>query len=154
MINPSPKNPRMITNLISMALACVLMTPLTVIAEPTSVSCKVARTEMEQTRKVLLPLEQKQQQIQQHVRTVYQELLACHSGLALPSDQQERCTTLSEEGAKQFQALINAITQTHQTSQQLTHQTHQVQLACPTIAEDTFPKTTSLPSLQKIARNN
>jgi len=135
-------------------LAIVLLNPITVMAEPTGTSCEFARTQIEDTRNILHPLEQQQQQVQQYVRTIYQELLACKSGTAL-SLKQQHCTLLQEEGPKQFQAMINIITLTHQTSQQLARQTRQFQLACFAIAaEDTFSKTTSLPTLQEFPRNN
>jgi hypothetical protein len=99
-------------------------------------------------------LKQRRQQIQQHVRTIYQELFACQTGTSLTQAQQKNCRHLQDEGPKQFQAMVKAITLSHQTSRQLVHQTRQAQITCPAIAaEDTFPKTTSLSPLQEIAKN-
>jgi len=136
------------------ALGTVLLSPLAVIAEPKDQACETARSQIEQTRNTLRPLEQHQQHLQQHVRAIYQKLFACQTGTGLSLAQQKHCTQLLEEGPKQFQAMVEAITLSHETSQQLAHQTRHVQLACPTIAENTFPKTTSLPHLKKFARNN
>jgi len=70
-------------------------------------------------------------------------------------EQQKHCTRLQEEGPKQFQAMINIITLTHQASQRLSTQTRQDTISCPAIAaKDTFPKPTSLSPLQGMARNN
>ncbi len=140
---------------LSIGFALLLLSPFTVMAEPTGTSCELARTQMESLRNTLLPLEQRQQQIQQHVRTIYQELLACKSGTVLSRKQQKHCSHLQEEGAQKFQAMINVITLNYQTSQQLAHQTRQFQLTCSAMAADgTSPKTTSLPILPKnIARN-
>jgi hypothetical protein len=137
------------------ALITVLLSPLAVTAEPNDQSCETAQRQIDQTQHTLLPLKKQQQQIQKHVQTIYQELFACKSRTALSLEQQKHCTHLQEEGAQKFQAMINVITLAHQTSQQLASQTRQSQLSCPAIAaEDTFPKTTSLPILPKnIARN-
>ena len=134
--------------------AIVLLSPFTVMAEPIGTSCELARTQMEYTRSVLLPLEQQQREIQQHVRTIYTELFACQTGTSLTQAQQEYCRHLQDEGPKQFQAMVDAITLSHKTSQQLVHQTRQVLLTCPANAENAFSKTTSLSPLQEIARND
>ena len=97
---------------------------------------------------------QQQHQIQVHVRTIYQALFACQTDATLTLAQQEHCIQLQEEGPKQFRTMVEAITFSHQISQELDHQTRQAQITCPAIAaEDTFPKTTSFPPLQEIARN-
>lgn len=154
MVHAFTRNITRITYLLPLTFVSALLIPFTVMAEPTGSSCELARSQMEYTRSTFLPLEQRRQQIQQHVRTIYQELFACKSGTSLTQAQQEYCSHLQDEGPKQFQAMVKAITLSHQTSQQLVHQTRQAQLACPAIAaEDTFPKTTRLSSLQEIARN-
>jgi uncharacterized protein YpbB len=131
-----------------------LMIPTTVMAESATLSCQAVSTQIEHTRSVLLPLEQRRQQIQQHVRTIYQELFACQTGISLTQAQQENCRHLQDEGPKQFQAMVKAITLSHQTSQQLARQTRQAKITCPAIAaEGTFPKTISLAPLQDIAKN-
>jgi len=136
------------------ALMTVLLSPLAVTAEPNDQSCETAQKQIDQTQHTLLPLKKQQQQIQQHVRTIYQELFVCKADSALSLEQEKHCTHLQEEGAQKFQAMINVITLAHQASQQLASQTRQFQLTCQAIAEDTFPKTTSLPTLPKnIARN-
>ena len=138
-----------------MTFVWAALIPLTVMAETEILSCQAARKQIEQTQNSLRPLEQQRQQIQQHVRTIYHELFACQAGTVLSIAQQHHCTQLQEEGAKQFQAMVEAITRSHQTAQQLANQTHQVQITCRTIAaEETFLKTTSLSPLQKIAMND
>ena len=134
--------------------AIPLLNPITVMAEPIGTSCKFARTQIEDTRNILHSLEQQQHQIQQHVRTIYQELFICKFDTALSLKQQKHCTHLQEEGAKKFQAMIKVITLTHQAFQRLASQTLQAKITCPTIAaKDTFPKTTGLSPLQGVARN-
>jgi uncharacterized protein len=123
-----------------LALAFCVFSPLTASAEPASLSCDSARAQLEHTQHTLLPLKQQQQQIQRHVRAIYQELLACQTGTELSLAQQKYCTQLQEEGPKQFQAMVEAITLSYETSQQLAHQTRQVQLACPAISDETFPQ--------------
>ncbi len=142
-----------ITYLLPLTFVWALLFPLTVMAKSGILSCTDADRRIEQTQNTLRSLEQHQQQLQQHVRAIYQKLFACQTGTGLSLAHQQHCTQIQEEGPKQFQALVEAITLSHQTSQQLAHQTRQVQLVCPTIAENTFPKTTSLAPLQKITRN-
>ena len=125
---------------LSIALGIVVLSPLAVIAEPKDQSCETARQNIEQTQNILRPLKQQQQQIQQHVRTIYQELFACKTGSELSLVQQKYCTQLQKEGPKQFQNMIEVITLRHQTSQLLAHQTKQAQLTCPILTEDTFPQ--------------
>lgn len=134
-----------IISLLPLTFVGALLIPLTVMAESGTLSCRDAQRQFEQTQKTLQPLEQHQQQLQQHVRTTYQELFACQTATSLLTQtQQQHCTHLEEEGPKQFQAMVKAITLSHQTSQQLAHQTRQIQLTCPAMAEGTFPKIASL----------
>lgn len=121
-----------------------LLIPLTVMAESGTLSCADSHRLIEQTQKTLQPLEQHQQQLQQQVRTIYGKLFACQATTSLTQTQQEYCTHLQEEGPKQFQAMVKAITLSHETSQQLAHQTRKAQLTCPAMAEGTFPKIASL----------
>ena len=128
----------------SIALGIVLFSPLTVIAGAKEQSCETARKNIDRTKSTLRPLKHQQQQIQQHVRTIYQELFTCQTRTELSLTQRNYCTQLQKEGSKQFQAMLEVTTRNYQTSQQLAHQTHQLQLACPTITEHTFPKITRL----------
>lgn len=130
--------------LLPLTFVAALFLPLNAMSESGTLSCRDAHRQIEQTQNTLRPLEQHQQQLQQDVRNIYQKLFACQTGTTLPLAQQQHCTQLQEDGPKQFQAMIKAITLSHQTSQQLAHQTRQVQLACPAIAEGTFPKIASL----------
>ena len=136
------------------ALITVLLSPLAVNAEPNDQTCETAQRQIDQTQHTLLPLTKQQEQIQQHLRTIYQELFVCKGASALSLEQQKHCTLLQEEGAQKFQALINVITLAHQASQQLASQTRQFQLSCPAmVAKGTFLKITSLPTFPKnIAR--
>ena len=128
-----------IIGLLPLTFVATLFLPLNVMGESGTLSCTDAQKQIEQTQNVLQPLEQRQQQLQQDVRAIYQELFACQTGRELSRAEQQDCTQLQEEGPKQFQAMIRAITISHQTSQQLAHQTRQVQLACQAIATETFP---------------
>ena len=105
--------------------------PLTVMAEPIHLSCTKARLHIEKTQHTLQPLKQQQQQIQQDVRNIYQELFACQAERRLSLAQQQHCTKLQKEGPKQFQAMVEAITRSHRTAQQLAHLTNHAQLTCP-----------------------
>lgn len=131
-------------NLLPLTFAAAFLIPLTVMAEPGTLSCKDAHTQIDQTQKTLRPLEQDQQQLQQEVRIIYQNLFACQTSTSLTQTQQEYCTHLQKEGPKLFQAMVEVITLSHQTSQQLAHQTRQAQLTCPAIIEETFPQIASL----------
>ncbi len=114
----------------------VLLSPLAITAEPHDQSCETAQKQIEQTQHTLLPLKQQQQQIQQRVRTLYQELFVCNMSTALSLEQQNHCAHLQDEAGLKFQAMIAAITLTHEASQQLARQTRQFQLACPANTED------------------
>lgn len=154
MVHVFTRNITRITYLLPLTFLWALLIPLTVMADPQTLSCTDARLQIEQTQNTLQPLEQQQQQLQQHVRTIYQALFACLTDATLTLAQQEHCIQLQEEGPKQFRTMVEAITLSHQTSQKLARQTRQFQLACPAnAAEDTFPKKTSLSPLQEIARN-
>jgi len=138
------RNITMTTFKLLLAFTVLTLFPLTGLAEPvTFVSCESARTQVEPTRKTLHLLKQRQQHIQQRVQTIYQELYACQTAQTL-SREEEHCTQLLAQGHRQFQALISAITLTHQTSQQLAHQTRQVQTSCPSSSEKSFPQLTHL----------
>ncbi|MEX0830620.1 MAG: hypothetical protein WD032_10300 [Nitrospirales bacterium] len=99
-------------------------------------------------------MEQHQQQRQQDVRAICQKLCACQTGGGLSLAEKQDCTQLQEEGPKQFQAMVEAITFNHQTSQQLARQTRQTQLTCPANTENTFPKTPNLLLPQKSSMAN
>ncbi len=122
--------------LVPLTFASTFLILFPFMAEADSQSCTDVQKQIEQIQNTLRPLEQHQQQLQQHVRTIYQNLFVCQAGGELSLAEQQSCTQLQEEGPKQFQAMIEAITVSHQMSQQLASQTHQVQLACPAIAED------------------
>ena len=144
MLHALLRNIVLITSLPCITFALTLLIPFTALAETQTLLCQIALTELKHTQSVLLPLKQEQQQIQQHVRTIYQELFTCQSEKALSTAQQQHCTKLREEGPKQFQAMVKTITLAHQTSRQLAYQTRQAQLTCPAILEETFPKITKL----------
>jgi len=148
------KNLTQIIFTLHLPFVLAFLMPLTVMAEPGTPSCPDVRLQIEETQQTLRPLEQRQQQLQQQVRTIYHELFACQTGSGLSLAQQHHCTELQKEGPKQFQAMVEAITLHHRTSQQLAYQTRQAQLTCPAIAENNFPKTTRLPLLQIIAKTN
>jgi len=149
-----PRNITTILFLLPLPLVLIVLTPLTVLAEPGISSCPDVSLQIEQTQRTLRPLEQRQQQLQQQVRAIYQELFACQTGSSLALAQQRHCTQLQEEGPKQFQAMVAAITLHHRTSQQLAHQIHHMPLACPANTTDTLRNTLNQPSFTKIARNN
>ena len=140
MIQLFPRNIAPIIVLLPLALVLAFLIPLTVMAEPGTPSCPDARLQIEDTQNILRPLKQHQQQLQQHVRVIYQKLFACQTRTELSLAQQKQCTQLQEEGLKQFQAMVEAITLSHQTSRQLAHQTRQAQLTCPASVEDTLPQ--------------
>lgn len=133
-----------ITYLFSLTFVLALLIPLTVMAYPETRSCSDARRQIEHTQHTLLPLEQHQQQLQQHVRIIYKKLFDCQTRTVLSLAQQKQCSKFQKEGPTQFQALLKAITLNHEASQQLAHQTRQAQLVCPVIVEDIFPKIASL----------
>jgi len=124
----------------SLTFVLAVLIPLTVMADPETRPCSDAHTHMTHTQKNLRPLKQHQQQLQQRVRVIYKKLFDCQTRTVLSLAQQEQCSKLQKEGPTQFQALLKAITLNHETSQQLAHQTRQVQLVCSAIAEDTFPQ--------------
>jgi hypothetical protein len=146
------KNLTRIIFLLPLPFVLGFLIPHTVMAEPGTPVCPDVRRQIEGTRQTLSLLEQHQQQLQQQVRAIYHELFACQTGSGLSLAQQHHCTQLQEEGPKQFQSMVEAITLHHRTSQQLAHQTRQAQLTCPTSAEGTFPKITQLPLQQKITK--
>ena len=121
-----------ITYLCLLTILLASLSPLTVMAEPEILSCTNARRQTENTLNTLRPLKQQQEQLQQQVRAVYQELITCQTGAELSFAHQLHCTQLQEEGPKQFQALVKAITRSHQISQQLARQSRQMERTCPT----------------------
>ncbi len=143
MVHAFTNNTRII-GLFFLTVVSALVLPISVMAEPETPPCTDARLQIEHTHILLRPLKQRQQQLQQDVRIIYQKLFACKTGTALSIAQQRYCSALQEAGPKQFQAMVKAITLSHQTSQQLAHQTRQAQLTCPSITEETFPKIASL----------
>ncbi len=144
MVHAFTKNITRIICLFSLALVSFLLIPGLAMADFESQPCTVAHLQIEHTQETLRTSEQRQQQLQQDVRSTYQQLFACKTGTALSIAQQQSCSHLQEEGPKQFQAMVEAITLSHQTSQQLAHQTHQAERNCPKITEETFPKIASL----------
>lgn len=144
MVHAFLTNPKQNPYLLALTFVSVSLIPFPVIAETETQTCTEAQKQIEQTQNTLRPLEQHQQQLQKHVRTIYQELFACKTGRELSRSEQQKCSQLQEEGPKNFQDLIKVITLSHQTSQQLAHQTQQAQLACPAIAEDTSSKVSRL----------
>ncbi len=153
MVQAFTKNITRIMSLFPLAFVSALVLPISVMAEPEILPCTHARLQIKQTQTFLQPMKQHQQQLQQDVRMTYQKLFACKTETALSIAQQQYCSQLQEEGPKQFQAMVDAITLSHQTSQQLAHQIHQVHLNCPSISKETYPEIINLISLQKIAMN-
>ena len=152
------RNLSRIAVLLPITFVWALLIPFTVMAEPEALSCQAARTKscqaartkMKNTRNTLLPLKQQQTQIQQYVRSIYQELFTCQTHTAFTRAQQDHCSQLQDKGPKHFQAMIEAITRSHQISQQLAHYTRQAQLACPGLVENTFSQKTDQSLVQKI----
>ncbi len=131
-------------SIFSLAFAWGILFPLTVMAEPNPSSCQDRYQQIEESQQALRSLEQHEQQLQQHVRGIYQELFACHTGSGHSTGHYHHCTQLEKEGPKQFQAMITTTTLKHQKSQQLAQQTRQVQLNCPIGGKNAIPKTTVL----------
>ena len=140
MIHVFTKNITRNAYLLPLTFVSALLMPLTVMADPEIRSCSDARIHITHTQNILRPMKQHQQQLQQHVRVIYQKLFACQTRTEFSLAQQKQCTQLQEEGPTQFQALVEAISLNHQTSQQLAHQIHQAQLTCPASVEDTLPQ--------------
>jgi hypothetical protein len=154
MMQPLTRNITPMSFLPRMTFALALLIPFTAIGETRTLSCQTTLTKIEHTRRILLPLKHEQEQIQEHVRTIYQELFACQTGTVFSLAQQQHCTQLQEEAPKQFQAMVKSITLTHQTSQQLFHQTHQAQLACPPNSDNLLAKKSSMTLLQTFTISN
>ena len=129
MILAPPKNLAQIRHLFLLTLILIFLSPFTVMAAPDILSCTEAQRQIEKTQNTLQPLKQEQKQIQQDVRNLYHELFACQTEKRLPLAEQH-CTKLQEEGPKQFKAMVEAITRSHKTTQQLAHQTLQAHFIC------------------------
>jgi len=140
MVHANAKGIIQIFRLLPLAFVTTLLIPFSVMAASETLPCQDVRLEIEQTQQTLSLLEQQQHELQQHVRIIYQELIACQTGSGRSTAQHHHCTQLEEEGPKQFQAMIATTTLKHQQSKRLVHQTRQAQLTCPTIAEDAFPQ--------------
>ena len=140
MVHVFTTNISRIIGLFFVTFVSALLTPGFAIADSEIKSCAVAHLQIEHTQSTLQTSEQRQQQLQHNVRTTYQQLFACKTGTALSLAQQHYCTQLQEDGPKQFQAMVDAITLSHQTSQQLANQTHQATLNCPENTEETSPQ--------------
>ena len=138
---------------LSIALMTLLLSPIAVTAEPHDKFCETTRKQIQQTHQALLPLKLQQEQIQRQVRDTYQELFACKTGTPVSLPQQRHCKQLEEEASQYFQAMIEAITLSHQTSQQLASRTHQAELNCSENSEVASTKITSLIPLQEISLN-
>ncbi len=153
MLHAFTKNITRIVSLFPLALVLALLIPGVAMADSDSQPCVGAHLQIEQTQETLRASKLRQQQLQQDVRTTYQQLFACKTETLLSIAQQQHCSQLQEEGPKQFQAMVKAITLSHLTSQQLTNQTHQAILTCPASTEETFPKLSSLIRMQKNVMN-
>lgn len=143
-----------ITRAVPLAFALALLIPSLAMAASESQLCTDAHLQIEHTQMILRASEQRQQQLQQDVRAIYRKLFACQTGIGLSLAGHQHCAQLEKEAPKQFQAMVKSITFTHQTSQQLVHQTSQAQLTCPQNSENLLAQKTSMTPLQKFAINN
>ncbi len=153
MVHAFTKHIARIIGLFALPFVSTLLIPGLAMADSEIPPCTVTPLQIEHTQKTLHASEQRQQQLQRDVRATYQELFTCKSGTLLSIAQQQYCSHLQEAGTKQFQAMIEVTTLHHQTAQLLAHQTHLMQLNCPSISEDTYPKTISLTPPKKVAMN-
>ncbi len=142
-----------ITAILFLTVSTTFFLPSSSRADSQTLSCSNVRLEIEQTQRLLRPLEQRQQAIQQNVRTIYQKLFVCQSGRETTFVEQQQCTQLQEEGPTQFQAMVEITTRKHQAFQKLSHQIRQAHLNCAGIEGNTSPKTANQPAIQKIAQN-
>ncbi len=134
------------TSLSLMVLNLLFFLPLTASAETSSISdCKMAQTNMEQARHMSMPLDREQEVTKERVRHMYQELFICHSTDMVSKKQGLHCQQLETEAPKQFQAMIQLVTATHQGANQLRTLAKQVQKLCPA------PATTPLTHITQLA---
>ncbi|TFG61765.1 MAG: hypothetical protein E4H32_06945 [Nitrospirales bacterium] len=105
----------------------------------------MAQTNMEQARQMSMPLDREREVTKERVRHMYQELFMCHSTNIVSKKQGLHCQQLEAEAPKQFQAMIQLVTASHQGSTQLMTLAKQVQKLCPT------PPTTPLTHLSQLA---
>jgi hypothetical protein len=128
------------TSLSLIVLSLLFFTPLTASAETSSTSdCEIARTHMEQARHMSMPLDREQEVTKERVRHMYQELFMCHSTNIVSKKQGLHCQQLEAEAPRQFQTMIQLITASHQSANQLRTFAKQVQKLCP--APTTMPLT-------------
>lgn len=107
--------------------------------------CEMAQTNMEQAHHMSIPLDHEREVTKDRVRHIYQELFMCHSTDMVSKKQGLHCQHLETEAPKQFQAMIQLVTASHQSSNQLRTLAKQIQKLCPT------PTTMSLTHLSQLA---
>ena len=128
------------TSLSLIVLSLLFFTPLTASAEtPSTSDCEIARTHMEQARHMSMPLDREQEVTQKRVRHMYQELFMCHSTNIVSKKQELHCQQLEAEAPRQFQAMIQLVTASYKSANQLRTFAKQVQKLCP--APTTMPLT-------------
>ena len=134
------------TYLSLMVLSVLFFTPLTASAKtPSTPDCERAQTHMEQARHMSMPLDREQEVTKERVRHMYQELFMCHSTTIVSKKQGLHCQQLEAEAPRQFQAMIQLVTATHQGANQLRTLAKQVQKLCPA------PTTAPLTYITKLA---
>ena len=141
MIQSWPRTTIRVVLLLSLALLLAVLFPLTTFAKPQTLSCTKARLQIEQTQEILRPLQERQQLLQELVRSTYQKLFSCKSGREF-SIAPQQCDQLQKNGPKQFQTMVEAITLRHQISQQLANHTRQAQLICQAQIHNITPTST------------
>ena len=134
------------TSLSSIVLSLLFFIPLTAGAKtPSTPDCEIAQTNMEQARHMSIPLDREREVTKDRVRHLYQELFMCHSTTIASKKQELHCQQLAEEAPKQFQAMIQLVTASHQGANQLRTLAEQVQKLCPA------PTTTPLTHITQLA---
>ena len=120
------------TYLSLMIFSGLFFIPLTASAEtPSTSDCERAQTNMEQARHKNMPIVRERKVTKDRVRHIYQELFMCHSTTMASKKQELYCQQLEAEAPKQFQAMIQLVTASHQSSKQLRTLASQVQKLCP-----------------------
>ncbi len=134
------------TSLSLMVLSLLFFTPLTASAKtPSTSDCERAQTHMEQARHMSMPLDREQEVTKKRVRHMYQELFICHSTTLVSDKQGLHCQQLEAEAPRQFQAMIQLVTASHQSANQLRTLATQIQKLCPA------PITTPLTHITQLA---
>jgi hypothetical protein len=134
------------TSLSLIVLNLLFFIPLTASTEtPSTSDCERAQTHMEQARHMNMPLDHEQEVTKERIRHMYQELFMCHSTTIVSKKQGLHCQLLEAEAPRQFQAMIQLVTASHQSANQLRTLAKQVQELCPA------PTTTPLTHITQLA---